>query len=146
MTVQSDIAAVLLASTPLLAVLTGGIYTQDAVEEISRQATAAAFDSTTKEIKPCALVAEGTEIRRGGIDHSGQGTSVQTPVVIYFYERSGYSNILSAMDKVFTLLNGKKIGATTWRLEYENSIKNQVDQALNCPLGIMRFMAIRMRA
>ena len=146
MSVQADIAAVLQASTPLKTILTGGIYKQDEVGEISRQATAAAFDSTTKEIKPCALVAEGTELPRGGIDHSGIGVSVQTPVSVYFYERSGYSNIDGALALAFTLLNGKKIGAATWRVEYENSIKNQVDQALACSLGVLRFMVVRMRS
>lgn len=146
MTVQADIAAVLLASSPLMAVLTGGVYEQDDVGEISRQATAAAFDSTTKELKPCALVAEGTEIPRGGIDHSGQGTSVQTPVNVYFYERVGYSNIASALDLAFTLLNGQKIGSSTFRVEYENSIKNQVDPSLDCSMAVQRWMVVRLRS
>lgn len=145
MTVQADIAAVLQASASLLAVLTGGVYTQDNVSEISRQTTAAAFD-TNNELKPCALVTEGTEIPRGGIDHTGQGVSVQTPVNIYFYEREGYGNIAAAMALTFTLLNGKKIGASTFRVEYENENKNQEDQALKCPLGVQRFMVVRRRA
>ena len=145
MTVQGDIAAVLEASTPLMAILTGGIYEQDEVGEISRQATAAAFDAN-KELKPCALVAEGTELPRGGIDHAGIGVSVQTPVNIYFYERSGYSNIAAAMAISFGLLNGQKIGSATWRVEYENTVKNQVDTALmNASLGVQRFTVVRLR-
>jgi len=146
MTVQADIVAVLEASSPLMAVLTGGVYEQDEVGEISRQATADAFDSNG-ELKPCALVAEGTELPRGGIDHSGQGVSVQTPVNIYFYERVGYENIAAAMDLSFTLLNGQKIGSSTFRVEYENAVKNQVDQSLrNASLGVQRFMVVRLRS
>jgi len=146
MTVQADIVTVLQASAPLLAVLTGGVYAQDDVGEISRQATSNAFDAND-ELKPCALVAEGTELRRGGIDHLGIGTSVQTPVNIYFYERSGYTNIAAAMGLTFTLLNGKKIGNSTWRVEFENMVKNQVDQSLrNASLGIQRYMVVRLRS
>jgi len=145
MTVQTDIAAVLEANTALMTILTGGLYEQDEVGEISRQSTPSAFDSN-KELKPCALVAEGTELPRGGIDHAGIGVSVQTPINIFFYERTGYSNIAAAMEASFALLNGKKIGSATWRVEYENSVKNQVDQSLNASMGVQRFMVVRLRS
>ena len=144
MTVQGDVAAVLQANVALMAILTGGIYEQDEVGEISRQDTPSAFDNN-KELKPCVLIAEGTELRRGGIDDDDSGTSVQTPISIFFYERSGYSTIAAAMEASFALLNGKKIGSATWRVEYENSIKNQKDTALNASLGVQRFMVVRLR-
>jgi hypothetical protein len=145
MTVQADIAAVLAADDDLMEILTGGVYTQDDVSEISRQTTPDAFDANG-ELEPCALIAEGTETPRGGIDHPNVGIAVQTSVNIYYYERSGYENIAAAMDLAFSLLRGQKIGSGTWRVEYDNTIKNQEDQALKCPLGVQRFTVVRRRA
>jgi len=144
MSLQSDVVTVFEASAGLMAVLTGGVYAQDEVSEISRQSTPAAYDSN-KELKPCALVTERTETPRGGIDHAGQGIAVQTSLEIYFYERSGYENIAAAMAISFPLLNGQKIGARTWRIEFNNEIKNGEDQALNVPLGMQRWIAVRRR-
>lgn len=145
MSLSDDVKTVLTANAPLMAILTGGVHTRDEVGEISMTNTAAAFDANG-ELKPCALVALGTEVKRPGIDHTGIGVAVQTPLIIYFYERSGYTNISAAMDLTFTLLSGKKIGTSTWRVEYENEIKEQTDQALDCPLGMQRFVVVRRRA
>lgn len=144
MTVQGDIAAVLKANSALMAVLTGGVHQQDEVGEISRQDTPSAFNSSG-ELKPCALVTERNETPRGGIDHSGV-VAVQTAVEVYFYERAGYANIHAAMGMAFPLLRGKKVGSSTWRVEFNNEIKNSEDQALRCPLGVQRWIVVRRRA
>ena len=144
MTVQGDIATVLEANAALMAVLTGGVHQMDEVGEISRQNTPGVFDANG-ELKPCALIGEGTEVPRGPYDHDGVGTSVGSAVTVYFYEREGYASIENAMGKVFTLLARKKVGNGTWRVEYESSIRNQADQALQSSLGLMRFVVVRLR-
>ncbi len=138
MSVSDDVKTALTANAALMAVLTGGIYND--VEEISRQNTAAAFDATTKEIKPSALIKLGTETRVGPYSRS-----VQTPLTIYFYERQGYANIESAMIKAYDLLNEKQIGTGVWELTYDVSVHQQRDTALDCALGTLRFIAIRNR-
>lgn len=145
MSVQGDIAAVLQADGALMAILTGGLYEQDEVGEISRQNTPEAYDAD-QELLPCALVAEGTELPRGPYQHNEVGYSVLTPVDIFFYQRYGYASIAAAMERTFALLAGQKIGSGTWRVEYGNSIKNQFDQALNASLGVLRFEAMRLRS
>lgn len=139
MSLSDDLKTALTADTALMALLTGGIYND--VEEISLQKTAAAFDATTKEIKPCALIKYGTEIPLT----SGMANSVQTPLTIYFYERSGYANIESAMGMAFDLLNGNKIGTSVWRIEFDVAVYQQRDTALDCALGSLRFVAKRLR-
>jgi hypothetical protein len=138
MSVSDDVKATMTGNAALMAVLTGGVFND--VEEISRQNTAGAFDAN-KEIKPCALIKAGTEIPL----RSGYNSAVQTPLTIYFYERSGYANIESAMDLTFLLLNEMKIGTNVWNIEFDVAVHQQRDTALDCPLGSLRFVAKRLR-
>ena len=137
MSFATDIKTALAANAPLMVVLTGGVYAD--VEEINRQLTPGAFDSN-KEIKPCALIKLGTEYK---LTDTRRG--VRTPITIYFYERSGYASIDSAMGMVFDLLNETKIGDGTWNIEFQNAVYQQRDQALDCALGTLRFVAARER-
>ena len=137
MSLSDDIKAALVADAPLVALLTGGIFND--VEEINRQLTPGAFDSN-KEIKPCALIKLGTESKRGPYERS-----VQSPVTIYFYQRSGYNVIEQAMEKAYDLLNDKRIGSGVWQVIYDISVPQQRDVALDVPLGMHRFVAVRHR-
>lgn len=138
MSISDDIKSTLTADTTLMALLTGSVHND--VEEISKQNTSTAFDSTTKELKPCALIKLGVETRIGPHLHA-----VQTPVVIYFYQRQGYGTIESAMSRVYGLLHDQKVGSATWRVEYESSVHYQRDDPLDCALMTMRFTAVRSR-
>lgn len=135
MTLSTDLKAALTADTALMALLTGGIFND--VEEISLQKTAAAFD-TNKEIKPCALIKIPNEVPAGPYL-----TSVRTAFVIYVYQRSGYDVIEAAIGKIFTDLNEKQIGTNVWNIEFVSTVHQQRDQALDCPLGSLRFSAVR---
>ena len=135
MTLSNDIKAALEADLTLAALLTGGIHNN--IEEISRYNPAAAFDATTKEIKPCALIKVPNEVPTGPYL-----TSVRTSFMVYFYQREGYSVIEPAMQRVFADLNEQRIGAI-WNIEYVSGVYQQRDQALDCPLGSLRFAAVR---
>ena len=135
MSLSDDIKTRLQADAALMALLTGGIF--NGVEEISLQNTAAAFDSN-KEIKPCALIKLPNEVPSGPYVRGAR-----TTVVIYVYQRQGYSVIEPAMGKIFTDLNDTRIGSGVWNIEYLNGVYQQRDQALDCPLGSLRFAAIR---
>jgi len=138
MSLSDDIKTTLEADTPLMALLTGGIFND--VEEISRQGTPGAFDDD-KELKPCALIKVGSESRL----RSGIPNSVNTPYTIYFYQRAGYDKIEPAMDLAFDDLNEKKIGSNVWNIEFDVSVNQQRDTALDCPLGSLRFVAKRLK-
>lgn len=135
MSLSSDLKAALTADTALMALLTGGVFTD--VEEISRQNTPAAFD-TNKEIKPCALIKFPNEVPTGPYS-----TSVRTAFVIYVYQRSGYAVISAAIVRIFADLNEKRIGTNVWNIEFVSTVHQQRDQALDCPLGSLRFSAVR---
>lgn len=135
MTLSADLKTALTADTALMALLTGGIFND--VEEISLQKTAAAFDAN-KEIKPCALIKIPNEVPAGPYL-----TSVRTAFVIYVYQRSGYDVIEAAIGKIFTDLNEKQIGTNVWNIEFVSTVHQQRDQALDCPLGSLRFSAVR---
>lgn len=135
MTLSSEIKAILTTNVDLMAVLTGGIFID--VEAISPQKTPSAYDSS-KEIKPCALIKIPNETPAGPYK-----TSVRTTIIVYLYQRSGYDKIASAMVYIYGELNEKKIGTNVWNIEHVNSVHQQQDQALNCPLGLLRFSAVR---
>ena len=135
MSLSDDVKTVLQADVPLMALLTGGVFND--VEEISRQNTAAAFDATTKEIKPCALIKLPNEVPAGPY-----ARSVRTAFVIYVYQRSGYAVIEPAMGYIFNDMNEKRIG-DIWNIEFVSAVYQQRDQALDCPLGLLRFSAVR---
>lgn len=138
MSLSDDIKSALQADTALVALLTGGIHND--VEEISRANTASAFDSTSKEIKPCALIKMGNEFPLFGYE-----TSVQTPFTIYLYQRQGYDVIEAAMDKIYDDLHKSKTGTDVWEIEHDLTVYQQRDQALDCALGSLRFTAKRLR-
>jgi hypothetical protein len=135
MSLSDSIKTALEADTALMALLTGGVHVE--VEEISRQNTPTAFDAN-KEILPCVLIKHSTETPAGPFL-----TSVRTIVVIYFYQRQGYTVIEPAMGLAFTDLNEKQIGANVWNIEYVGAVYQQRDQTLDCPLGSLRFNAVR---
>ena len=139
MSLSDDVKTTMTNSAELMAVLKGGVFND--VEEISRQGTPGAFDAATKEIKPCALIKYGTEIPLT----SGYANAVQTPLTIYFYERSGYVNIEAATEMTFDLINDTQIGAHVWRLEFDIAVSQQRDTSLDCALGSLRFVAKRLR-
>ena len=136
MSLSDDLKTALSADTALMALLTGGIHND--VEEISRQNTPSAFDSTTKEIKPCALIKVPTEVPAGPYVRG-----VRTTFVIYVYQRQGYSVIDPAMTKIFNVVNDQQIGSNVWNIEYVGAVYQQRDQALDCALGLLRFSAVR---
>lgn len=135
MSLSDDIKTALQADNALVALLTGGIHAR--IEEISRYNPASAFDEN-KEIKPCALIKLPNEAPSGPYL-----TSVRTTFVVYFYQRAGYDVIEPAMAYAFADLNEKQIGTNVWNIEYVGAVYQQRDQALDCPLGSLRFSAVR---
>jgi hypothetical protein len=135
MSIGNDIKTALELDDALMALLTGGVFAD--VEEINRQNTPGAFDANM-EIEPCILIKEGTETK---LRPTRRG--VQTPITIYFYQRSGFDVIDAAIALAFDDLNEKKIGDSVWNIEHDITIHRQRDAALDCPLGTLRFVAKR---
>lgn len=137
MSLASEIGLVLEEDDELMAILTGGIFTE--VEEVNRQLTPEAFDSYG-EIQPCLLIKMGVETPTGPYLRSAN-----TPLIFYFYQRQGYDSIDPAMGKVFDDLNETQSGDGVWNIQFSNAVYQQRDQSLDCALGTLRFNAIRQK-
>lgn len=138
MSLSDAIKTALENDAALMALLTGGVHIE--VEEISRQNTPTAFDAN-KELLPCALVKEGTELPL----RSGYLRAVNAPFTIYFYQRQGFGTIEAAMDLAYDDLNEQKVGTNVWNIEFDIRVNQQRDTALDCALGSLRFVAKRLR-
>lgn len=133
---RSTVVAKLTGSTALMAVLTGGVHS---ATEITRQLTPTAFDANG-EIKPCALVKMENYAPSGPYD-----TSERVAIVVYVYERSGYTAIDAALDLVFGLLNVWKPSGQVWEVRHADEARDLQDEALACSMGYARFVATRNR-
>lgn len=120
-----------------MALLTGSVH---ADVEVSRQATPAAFNAS-KEILPCALVTVESESPVGPHERSSRQF-----VVIYFYERSGYTTIDQAIDRVYTLLHRNHLGSGVWEVTHVGDMRDLADQALGCSMSFSRYAVTRLRA
>lgn len=136
MSLTTDIKTFLESDGTLMGILTGGIH--DAVE-ISRQETPTAFDANL-ELLPCGLVKVENEVPFGRND-----TSTRAFVLISLYERSGYTNIYSAINRVFTILHRQNGIAGTVDFRLVGETPDQHDPALDSSLALIRYQASRTR-
>ena len=135
---RDEIVAALAGDHTLAALLTGGVY---GGVEISRQFTPAAFDATTKEILPCALVKVENESHVWPY-----WTGSRAFVLVLFYQRYGYTAIDPAMERAFALLNMTKVGGSgMWNVVHANDVRDLRDQALDCSMAMSRYVAMRLR-
>lgn len=131
------IKAFLEADTTLMALLTGGMYT---ATEISRQLTPDVFDANG-EVLPCALLVLESEDPVGPYD-----TSSRLFVVLYLYERQGYTAIDAALNRIYTLMHRQRIsGNGMWEMRHVGDVPDQRDATLNCALALSRYQVTRLR-
>lgn len=136
------VVATLQGDAALGALLTGGIYAQQVVNEISRQGTPAAYDAFA-ELKPCALVAPESVTPWGPLRDSGRYY-----FTIWFYQQHGAASIEQARTRVYTLLHRQQLSATAgiYDVRHANDVMGIEAQALSA-LGIMsRYVATVQRA
>jgi len=105
----------------LMAVLTGGVYSG---MEISRQDTPDAFNASG-EIKPCALLGVEADDAAGPLLHSSRMF-----VVVRFYERSGYTAIDVALERIYALLHRQRVsGEGVFEIRHTGDVR---DSAMRC--------------
>lgn len=120
MTKESELADLLRADATLMAILTGGVFTDEEVgiEGIRRgeddsaddrySPTATAFDEEGY-LKPCALVRELGEIPVARTQTS-DSTGLSQMVQIYFYQDRDSDQIEAARLRAWDVLNGQRLG------------------------------------
>lgn len=121
------------ADAPLLAILTGGVYVSGSLGllGITRETTPSAFDANGY-LKPCALVRQRPHIPDlQVVDFTAQVASATQVVEIYVYEDSGYTNIDSALSRLYTLFYGYQF-SDSFPVEWLGTLDRERDQgALN---------------
>lgn len=102
----------------LVALATGGIWDWDETGRLginrSNAATSAAF--TNGIIKPCLLLKMRTDLPFGEIgDDVEQVAGGRYMMEVWGYQDGGYNTITSMVDRVYTLLQGKRVGGVVCR-------------------------------
>jgi len=108
---EDDFKALMIADVPLMAVLTGGVFTAGSVgrDGITRKSAPGAYD-TDGFLKPCAMVSERGDIPDGQMsDEVEQADSTVQIVEIYFYQDSGYAATSAARARTRVVLRGKSL-------------------------------------
>jgi hypothetical protein len=119
----------MIADATLLATLTGGVFTYASLgrEGLTRESLAAAFDATTKLLKPCAVVKQRTNTPDGAaVDMTDPMASAVQIVEIWLYQDTGYTSIDAATTRLFDLFFGYQF-ADSWELALIGGLDRQND-------------------
>ena len=132
---KTAIYDLLAADGTLMAALTGGLYA-DAVE-ISRQATAAAYDANG-ELLPCGLLKQETGTPWGPHEHSGR-----LYVTLWLYDRDGYMAIETARKRAYALLQRAKLtpsdGSGNYEVTHVGDVLDQEEPSLGATMAMSRY-------
>lgn len=120
MTLEAEVATILKADATLMAILTGGVYTDEEVdvEGIRRGedfVTDAAFDADGF-LLPCALVRQRGLVPVGDMVRSQKEgdeiTATRQVIEIYYYQHRGHAMIDLAKERAYQLLEGRRLTGT----------------------------------
>lgn len=117
MNYEEEVAALMRADPPLMAILTGGVYTdgQLGVEGLRREEGMDSFAAFNDDgvLLPCSVIHQRGKIPTGDIyDHEAINVSMRQAVEIYFYQFRGHDKIDSAALRTFFVLFGKRLTKT----------------------------------
>ena len=137
MTAYATILAALQGDTTLAGILTGGLYDGTEINDISRQATPAAYDEYS-ELKPCAILKPETQAPAG--PHP-DGSRLY--VTIWFYQQAGSAAIDAARIRAYHLLHRTtQVGSDgLWDVRHANDLLGIEMQALGVPAIMSRYVA-----
>lgn len=124
------ITALLQNDATLSGILTGGVQR---AQEISRQTTPGAFDAN-RELLPCALVKQEATTPWGVHDDSAR-----LYVMVYFYDRHGYTNIEAARQRIYALLHRVRV-AGSYDVRHANDVLDQEEAALGAAMAVSRYV------
>ena len=137
MSAYATILATLQGDATLASVLTGGLYDGTEVNDISRQATPAAYDDYS-ELKPCAIVKPETQAPAGPHPDSSR-----LFVTLWFYQQSGSAAIDAGRVRAYHLLHRATLAGSDglWDVRHANDLLGIEMQALGVPAIMSRYVA-----
>jgi hypothetical protein len=149
-TVLATAKAILEADTGTLVPLaTGGIWDWDETGRMginrSNTLTAAAFDATSRIIKPCLLLKLASSTPFGDVaDDSAKVVSVREVLEVWGYQHTGYSTIKSMLDRAYTLLQGERLGG--FKCRFAQKVQPSVrDIEMDASVEYDRYAAIGLK-
>lgn len=114
MTHEAAMVTLMKADAPLMAILTGGVFTDEevGVEGIRRDEGTITEDSYDEKgvIKPLAVVKEGNVVPYG--PRSVDVEILSQTIMIYFIQFRGHDQIDLAKERTKIVLNQKRLGRT----------------------------------
>jgi hypothetical protein len=129
---KEETRAFLEADGTLAALLIGGVFAE---VEVSRQVTAAAYDSNL-EIQPCANVK--FELQNAVGPHLD---SAEQFIAISVYQLSAFDVIDPAVARIYALLQRQSAGiALVNEFRHVNTVSHAFDHALKCSMALIRFV------
>lgn len=129
MSLETDFKTRMDADATLMAILTGGVFVSGSLGPlgIARNTAPTAFDGNGY-LEPCALVRQRAQIADlQVVDQIAQAASATQVVEIYVYEDSGYTNIDSALSRLFTLFFGYQL-TDSFPAEWIGTLDRERDQ------------------
>lgn len=141
MSAFATILAALQGDTQLAGILAGGVYDGTEINDISRQATPAAYDEYS-ELLPCAIVKPETQTPAGPHPDSSR-----LFVTIWFYQQSGSAAIDAARVRAYHLLHRATLAGSSgpgdglWDVRHVNDLLGIEMQALGVPAIMSRYAA-----
>ena len=142
-TLRAAVKAALSGDGTLSGLLTGGVYDR---RGLSRTLTPAAFDATTGNIKPCAVVTVDSAVPMGHREQSFE--RVYLLVWLYEQDGSGYTVIDQARLRVIEVLHDASLSVddgAVHTIEYASGIGDSHDDTLGAEMTNVRFVAYRNR-
>lgn len=137
MNAKVAIAQVMTADAPLMALLTGGVYTD--AELTPGMAAPNPFDEYGR-MKPSAL------LRNEAVPAVGpRGRFEQPFVLVFFYDYAGYEVINQAMARAKVLLHERWLGGSAYEVRHTDDTPDWYDDALLAFMRRSRFTFTRMR-
>lgn len=127
------------ADARITGLLPGGMYrAAGGIQEISRQATPAAFDENG-EVQPCLLIRALPEPTDGP-----KGIGGRRMVEMYIYHPHDSDEIDAVADLIYLHLQRRPLPGM-YEVRYVSDVPGQRDMALDCPMTVLRYEYVRYR-
>lgn len=137
MTIESTIVTLLQADATLVAALTGGIYSKQAIGKLgidsNNALTPNAYTLVNQKnvLRPLVVIRLRTLVPQGNRhDRKNQHIGAQGVLECWFYDENLYTTITTARDRVYTLLSDKTI-TSIGALTLDNRIEGLRAEELN---------------
>jgi len=137
MVAKTAVANVLRADATLMALLTGGIYTN--AQLTPGMDAPHPFDEYGR-VRPSALVRYETATAEGP-----RGLFDRLFVLVFFYDAAGYEAITAAADRARTLLHGRRLGDGVYEVRHADDVFDQYDDAILAYMHRSRYQVARYR-